>query len=119
MSFEVDDLGDLLLACRSAHEQLVQAAAQSADEDERELARGAAQRLEASVLRPLVRAVGGERGETRPAEEPLALRELAIRATTLRARASAPRPSCWRPRPRCRLWRWALPSEGVRRRMRL
>ena len=34
MSYAVDDLGDLLLACRSAHEQLRRAAAQSADEGE-------------------------------------------------------------------------------------
>ena len=37
--------------------------------------------------------IGGERGETQPAEEPLALRELAMRATTLRARAASAPPA--------------------------
>ena len=90
MSYAVDDLGDLLLACRSAHEQLRRAAAQSADEGE--LARSAAQLLEASALRPLARLIGESR-ETPAPDEPLALRELAIRASSLRARAAGAAPA--------------------------
>ncbi len=92
MSRDVEDLRALLLACRSAHEQLVRAAAHSADADERELAASAARRLRASALRPLAGTIGGEPGETRPPSEPLALGDLAVRATSLRARAGAAPP---------------------------
>lgn len=67
-------------------------AAQSADEDERERVASAAQRLEASVLCPLACAIGDDSGEARLPREPLALGDLAIRATTLRARARAAPP---------------------------
>ena len=70
----------------------MRAVAQSADEDGREAVASAAQRLEASVLQPLARAVGDDSVESRPMCDPPALGELAIRATDLRARASAPPP---------------------------
>lgn len=88
MSEHLEDLADLLLACRSAHQQLEQAAVRNADADAE--AKSAARRLETPTLRPLRDVIGREPHEAAPPAEPLTLRELAIRATALRARASAP-----------------------------
>jgi CDGSH-type Zn-finger protein/truncated hemoglobin YjbI len=92
VSFEITNLKDLLFASQSVHEHLIRTAAQTPDEGEREVTKSAAQRLEDSVLGPLARAIGDDPGEARPPIEPLALGELAVRATTLRARAGAAPP---------------------------